>query len=169
MDRLSSSAVKMTNREFFRMREENALRRIPGVRELQRATPEQRGAVEIKYPDAIFALQIISNPFVNDREVGAIRMDAYAAILDGEAIADVRYKYDRQMRMMALILDYDRLCRDAISKGADLQALYEIPAKEKIGRAKYIESDRYANVYADIGKEMEAQIAAVVEKAGADV
>ena len=97
MDRLSSSAVKMTNREFFRMREENALRRIPGVRELQRATPEQRGAVEMKYPDAIFALQIISNPFVNDREVGAIRMDAYAAILDGEAIADVRYKYDRQM------------------------------------------------------------------------
>ena len=77
--------------------------------------------------------------------------------------------HDRQMRMMALILDYDRLCRDAISKGADLQALYEIPAKEKIGRAKYIESDRYANVYADIGKEMEAQIAAVVEKAGADV
>lgn len=97
MDRLSSNAVKMTNRELFRMREENTLRRIPGVRELQRATPEQRGAVEMKYPDAVFALQIISNPFVNDREVGAIRMDAYAAILDGEAISDVRYKYDRQM------------------------------------------------------------------------
>ena len=51
----------------------------------------------MKYPDAVFALQIISNSFVNDREVGTIRMDAYAAILDGEAIADVRYKYDRQM------------------------------------------------------------------------
>ena len=43
------------------------------------------------------ALQIILNPFVNDREICVIRMDAYAAILDGESIADVRYKYDRQM------------------------------------------------------------------------
>ena len=43
------------------------------------------------------ALQIILNPFVNDREICVIRMDAYAAILDGESIADVRYTYDRQM------------------------------------------------------------------------
>ena len=87
----------MTNREFFRQRESAALRRIPGVRELLRATAEHRPMLEQKYPDAMFALQIISNPFVNEREVGAIRMEAYSAILDGKAISDVRYKYDRQM------------------------------------------------------------------------
>ena len=87
----------MTNREFFRQREAAALRRIPGVRELLKATADQRPALEQKYPDAVFALQIISNPFVKDREVGAIQMEAYAAILDGEVIPNVRYRYDRQM------------------------------------------------------------------------
>ena len=93
----TSNALKMTNREFFRQREAAALRKISGVRELLRANADQRSALEQKYPDAVFALQIVSNPFVNDREVGAIRMEAYAAILDGKEIADVRYKYERQM------------------------------------------------------------------------
>ena len=97
MNRQTSNAVQMTNREFFRQREASALRRIPGVRELLRATADQRPVLEQKYPDAVFALQIIFNPFIRDREVGAIQMEAYAAILDGKAISDVRYKYDRQM------------------------------------------------------------------------
>ena len=97
MNRQTSNAVQMTNREFFRQREASALCRIPGVRELLRATADQRPVLEQKYPDAVFALQIISNPFIRDREVGAIQMEAYAAILDGNAISDVRYKYDRQM------------------------------------------------------------------------
>ena len=97
MTRQTSNAMQMTNREFFQQRESAALFRIPGVRELLRATAEQRPMLEQKYPDAVFALQIISNPFIRDREVGAIQMEAYSAILDGKAISDVRYKYDRQM------------------------------------------------------------------------
>ena len=97
MSRQTSNAVQMTNREFFREREAAALRRIPGVRELLKATADQQPVLEQKYPDAVFALQIISNPFIKDREVGAIQMEAYAAILDGEAISSVRYRYDRQM------------------------------------------------------------------------
>jgi hypothetical protein len=60
-------------------------------------THYQRPALEQKYPDAAFALEILSNPFVQDRELGSIRMDAYSDILNGEAIAGVHYKYDRQM------------------------------------------------------------------------
>ena len=97
MNRQTSNAVKMTNREFFRQREAAALRRIPGVRELLKANPDHLPALEKKYPDAVFALQIVSNPFVQEREVGAIRMEAYAAILEGQSICDVRYKYDRRM------------------------------------------------------------------------
>lgn len=93
----TSNAVQMTNREFFRQREGAALCRIPGVRELMSAHSDQRSALEQKYPDAAFALDILSNPFVQDRELGSIRMDAYSAILNGEAIAGVHYKYDRQM------------------------------------------------------------------------
>ena len=97
MNRATSNAAKMTNREFFRQREAAALRRIPGVWELLKAKADQRPALEQKYPDAVFALQIISNPFIKDREVGAIQMEAYTAILDGKSIPDIRYKYDRRM------------------------------------------------------------------------
>lgn len=93
----TSNSIQMNNREFFRQREAAALCRIPGVRELMSAQGDQRPALEQKYPDAAFALDILSNPFVQNRELGSIRMDAYSAILNGEAIAGVHYKYDRQM------------------------------------------------------------------------
>ena len=107
MNRQTSNAVQMTSREFFRQREAAALRRIPGVRELLRAKPDQRPGLERKYPDAVFALEIISNPFIKDREVGAIQMEAYAAILDGKDIPDVRYKYDRQMEAYVVRHNWD--------------------------------------------------------------
>ena len=44
--------------------------------------------------------------------------------------------------------------------------LLEIPAKEKIGRAKYVEADKYVEEYAAISEEMEREIAAIAEKAG---
>jgi len=72
----------------------------------------------------------------------------------------------RQKLLMGLIMDYDALCREAIRKGADLQSLLDIPAKEEIGRAKYVEADQYVTEYARISEEMTAQIAAIAEKAG---
>ena len=93
----SSNAVQMTNREFFQQREASALRRIPGVREFMNACDDQRPALAKKYPDAAFALKIISNPFIADRELGAIQMEAYSAILNGETIAGVQFNYNRQM------------------------------------------------------------------------
>ena len=93
----TSNAIQMTNREFFQQREAAALHRIPGVAELLGAYTDQRPGLETKYPDAAFALDILSNRFVQDRELGSIRMDAYSAILNGEPITAVHYKYDRQM------------------------------------------------------------------------
>ena len=93
----TSNAIQMTNREFFRQREAAALCRIPGVHELMNAKGNQRTTLAQKYPDAAFALNIISNPFIADRELGAIQMEAYSAILNCEPIADVHYKYDRQV------------------------------------------------------------------------
>ncbi len=77
--------------------------------------------------------------------------------------------HDRQMRLLGLIIDYDRLARDAVAKGARLTDLLEIPAKERIGRAKSVEADRYVQVYADIAQAMTEQIAAAVEKAGTEL
>ena len=76
--------------------------------------------------------------------------------------------FDRQMRLLALILDYDKLARAAVAKGADLQALFAIPSKEQIGRAKFVEADKYEAEYAAIAQAMESEIAAIAEKGGED-
>ena len=74
--------------------------------------------------------------------------------------------YDRQAKLLAMILDYDKLCRGAIDKGAPAMELFGIPARERIGRAKSVPADEYEQVYADISAQMEREIDEVVEKAG---
>lgn len=77
--------------------------------------------------------------------------------------------YDRQEKLLAMILDYDKLCRDAITKGAPTAKLFEIPARERIGRAKSVPADEYSQVYADIADSMEKEIDEVVRKAGEEL
>ncbi len=77
--------------------------------------------------------------------------------------------YDRQEKLLAMILDYDKLCRSAITKGAPTAKLFEIPARERIGRAKSVPADEYAQVYADISASMEREIDEVVRKAGEEL
>jgi len=76
--------------------------------------------------------------------------------------------YDRQKKLLKLILDYDTLCRAAIKKGAATAELFQIPAREKIGRAKSVPADEYEKAYADIRTEMEQEISAVAAKGGED-
>jgi V/A-type H+-transporting ATPase subunit A len=76
--------------------------------------------------------------------------------------------FDRQYRLLALILKYDTLCRDAVAKGAPLSELTSIDAREKIGRAKSVPDEDYVQVYGDIESDMTAQIEKIIAKAGAE-
>jgi V/A-type H+-transporting ATPase subunit A len=76
--------------------------------------------------------------------------------------------FDRQFRLLDMILQYDSLCRDATAKGAPLSELISIDAREKIGRAKSVPDDTYVEVYAGIVDSMTAQIEKIVAKAGAE-
>ena len=76
-------------------------------------------------------------------------------------------EYDRQARMLAMIRHYEDLCRDASAKGGSLNDLFDLPVREKIGRAKSVVADEYQAAYDIINKEMEEQITAIAEK-GAD-
>ena len=76
--------------------------------------------------------------------------------------------FDRQKRLMALILHYEDLCRDAIAKNVALDELYTIPAREKLGWAKYASAEEYADNYQQVQLEMEREIAALIKKAGED-
>lgn len=91
----TSNAVKLSNREFYQQRVDAALRRIPGAWDILNAPISKRSALETKYPDVAFAVSILSNPFIHNRELGQIRMDAFSSILNGENLADVHRRYDR--------------------------------------------------------------------------
>ena len=76
--------------------------------------------------------------------------------------------YDRQDKMLAMILDYDKLCRAAIEKGAPVAELFEIPVRERIGRAKSVPDAEYPAAFADMAREMAEQIEAIAAKGGAE-
>jgi V/A-type H+-transporting ATPase subunit A len=77
--------------------------------------------------------------------------------------------YDRQEKLLSMILDYDKLCRAAIEKGAPAAELFGIGTREKIGRAKSVPEDEYVQAYAAMRENMEKEIDAVVEKAGEEL
>ena len=81
---------------------------------------------------------------------------------------DAYSEYDRQEKMVAMILHYDRLCRDAAEKGAAVSELFDIPARVDIGRAKSVPADEYVETYAKIERDIELQIEAIVAKGGQD-
>ncbi len=76
--------------------------------------------------------------------------------------------YERQDKMLAMILEYDRLCRAAIEKGAQINDLFNIPFRERMGRAKSVPDGEYPAVYAEMEREMAQQIDAAVVKGGAE-
>ena len=76
--------------------------------------------------------------------------------------------YERQDKMIQMILDYDKLCRAAIEKGAPVAELFNIAFREKMGRAKSVPDDQYVQVYADMAREMEEEIEAIAAKGGAE-
>ncbi|MCL1827912.1 MAG: V-type ATP synthase subunit A [Oscillospiraceae bacterium] len=65
---------------------------------------------------------------------------------------------ERQYLLIDLILEYDLLCRDALARGGDMNKLFEIAARERIGRAKSVPVEEYAKVYAEIAQDVKAQI-----------
>lgn len=73
-------------------------------------------------------------------------------------------EYDRQARMLSMIRDYDGRCRSAAERGGDLNALFSIESREKIGRAKSVPADQYQDNYMQIVLEMEQEIEAIAQK-----
>ena len=76
--------------------------------------------------------------------------------------------FDRQARLLELILRYKDLCDAAIARGADIWKLYSIAARAAIGRAKTVPADSYQDVYAKIVTDMEQQIEEVAKEAEAE-
>ena len=74
--------------------------------------------------------------------------------------------YDRQQKLLAMVLHYEDLCRAAIAKGAPVAKLFDIPSREQIGRAKSVPAEEYVQVYQQIERDMASEIDAVVAQGG---
>ena len=75
---------------------------------------------------------------------------------------DAYSSYGKQYRLLDLVLQYDVKCRAALGKGAELNGLFNIGAREAIGRAKMAPQEEYEKVYDGILDEMQSEIDEVV-------
>lgn len=94
MNTATISQLSHTTRKQLLAAEQTAFSRIPGMDKLRNATPDTIAALMNKYPDAAFALMISENLFTGDREQNEIHQRAYKAILNGEPMTGIRFRYD---------------------------------------------------------------------------
>ena len=76
--------------------------------------------------------------------------------------------FDRQERMLTMILRYDELAREAIAQGAQIDAILELPVRTSIAQAKYEEPDAWQTAFDGIDRELAEQMRQLTEKAGED-
>ncbi len=75
---------------------------------------------------------------------------------------DAYSSYAKQFRLLDMVLEFDVQCREALRQGADTNALFAIPVREKIGRAKMADAGSFATDYDTLIAEMKQEIAEVV-------
>ena len=137
--------MKNRNRAMHLLQEENELNEIVQLVGKDSLSPKDQLTLEIA--------RMLREDFLQQNAF--MDVDSYSS-------------FDRQMRLLALILHYETLCRDAIDKGAALPALFAIPARERLGWAKYAAAEEYAANYEKVHTEMDGEIADLVKKAGED-
>ena len=145
-EHMGADFIRNRNRAMHLLQEENELNEIVQLVGKDSLSPKDQLTLEIA--------RMLREDFLQQNAF--MDVDAYSS-------------FDRQMRLLALILRYEDLCRDAIDKGAALPALYAIPARERLGWAKYAAAEEYAANYEQVYAEMDSQIADLVKKAGEDV
>jgi V/A-type H+-transporting ATPase subunit A len=69
----------------------------------------------------------------------------------------------KQYSLIRLILTFYTKGNEAIANGADMNKLFGLKVKERIGRAKYIPNDESEQMIQEIEKELISQIKSLYE------
>ncbi|MBQ3077291.1 MAG: V-type ATP synthase subunit A [Clostridia bacterium] len=77
---------------------------------------------------------------------------------------DAYSTFDKQFKMLKLVLSYYDAGIDALKKGAQLDDLINLKARERIARAKAVPQEQVDAAYAEIEREMLAEMASVIGK-----
>ena len=75
---------------------------------------------------------------------------------------DAYSAYAKQFRLLDMVLEFDVQCREALKQDADINGLFAIPVREKIGRAKMADAKTFGADYDKLLAEMKQEIADVV-------
>ena len=144
-EHMGAGFIRNRNRAMHLLQEENELNEIVQLVGKDSLSPKDQLTLEIA--------RMLREDFLQQNAF--MDVDSYSS-------------FDRQMRLLSLILHYEDLCRDAIGKGVTLASLFAIPARERLGWAKYAAAKEYAANYAKVSDEMDGEIADLVKKAGED-
>ena len=79
---------------------------------------------------------------------------------------DAYSSYKKQFRLLDIILHYDELCRSALGKDAEMEGLFSVASREKIGRAKMADPNAYEDAYDAIEAALVQEIEQVVAEGG---
>jgi len=78
--------------------------------------------------------------------------------------------YEKQDALLSLILEYSDMMKAAIEKGiTDVDALFSVPDREKLGRAKLTDPALFEEDYAQIAKNLRYQIDEIIHAEEADI
>lgn len=88
---MTSTAIR-----FYTDSERLAYQKIDGMNEVLAAKPSDLEDISTKYPDAMFAIMIHEEMICRVAGIRNIVRKAHAAILDGERIENVRFRYTKE-------------------------------------------------------------------------
>lgn len=77
---------------------------------------------------------------------------------------DTYTSLNKQFKMLQLIMNFYYLGKNAVESGVNIKDLFEIPVREKIGRAKYTTEDQVNTAFPEIESELKEQIEALISK-----
>ncbi|MGI6778383.1 MAG: ATP synthase subunit A [Acetivibrionales bacterium] len=79
---------------------------------------------------------------------------------------DTYTSLNKQYRMLKLIMAFYHSGKKAVEAGVDIQKLFDLPVREKIGRAKYTPENEVDSAFYKIEAELKEQIDALTAKEG---
>jgi V/A-type H+-transporting ATPase subunit A len=71
---------------------------------------------------------------------------------------------EKQYKMIKIILDFYYKSLEAVKKGADINQLFKMPVREKIARLKYVPMSEVDKTFAQVEKELSAQVEEILSK-----
>ncbi len=77
---------------------------------------------------------------------------------DAFGTVDAYTPLDKQLALMKLIHSFEEKARRAVADGADIQEISDLPVRERIGRAKALETEDYRKAFAEIDEEISKEL-----------